>query len=128
MKARKLIYNKLKEVIQADSSDDSIGLHHQIVPQGKSFPAIVYQLISKNTEYCQGATTRKLYRFQIDVYHKSDARASAIAEAIFKSLNLFIGNFEGENYQFTTSENESERYDHSLDLHIISQDFIVRQN
>ena len=128
MSAKKLIYEKLKQVIAEDVSADVIGLHHQIVPQGTLFPAVIYQLISKNTEYCQGAISRSLYRFQIDVYHKSDVRAEAIAGKIYEALNLFIGDFENANYQFTTSENELEKYDYDLRLHRVSQDFIVRKN
>lgn len=122
---KQLINKKLQEVIAEQGL--TIGLYHQVVPQGKSFPAITYKQVSQNPEYCKGGKAIDETRMQVDVYDKDDAKCAEIAQLIRDKIDLFTGVFEGVNFQYTTTGNQSESYDYELNLHRITRDFILRR-
>lgn len=122
---KKLIKAKLSEVIVERSL--TIGLYHIVVPQGKSFPAITYQQVSQNPEYCKGGKSVDETRMQVDVYHKNDGECAQIAQWIREKIDLFIGDFEGVKFQYITTGNQSESYDRDQKLHRITRDFTLRR-
>lgn len=126
MIAKKLILSQILAAITDGGFD--VLVHHQVVPQAKSFPAIIYKQISTNTNYCKGGEGIKERRMQIDVFHHNDVEAANIAAAIHKKVSLFIGDFEGVNFQYTTRANENETYDHEQNLHRITTDYLVRHS
>lgn len=126
MVVKKLIKSLIESAI-ADSEFD-VSLYHQVVPQAKQFPAIIYKQISGNQEYCKGGTAVTEVRIQVDVFHKDDVQCAGIAQVIHTAVNLFIGDYEGVNFQYVVVGNKNENYEHDLNLHRITQDFIFRHS
>lgn len=108
----------------ADSSGNYQRVYHARIPQGHSFPAVVYNVLDQTPDYVKGAVKADKYPVSFSVYHKTDVEAATIATAIRSQLEGWSGTYDGNTWHYTMLERTVESYDEEMDLSIVTIDFL----
>lgn len=92
----------LRSILVADSGLTALTgskVFPLIVPQGQSYPALAYQVVSDTPIRCKApiGTTADEYRFQVSAY----ASTYLLMEQIAKAVRLALDNYQGESEEET---------------------------
>lgn len=107
-----------------DSSGAGVKVHHARVPQGDSFPAVVYDVENMEFEFCKDELKEHEYRVRFTVFHEDDYEAATIAENLLTIVDGWKGDYDGETWFRTNVDGGSELYNDELALHMQVLDFI----
>jgi hypothetical protein len=99
------------------------------LPQGATYPCVMYFRVSTVRDYHQGGSDRvPTARIQINSYAPKYADAKALAKAVFDVLDGFsgtLGDLEGANVLGIFSDDEMDDYDDELKVEVVVQDFRI---
>lgn len=106
-------------------------VYQNVLPQGKDYPAVIYQRIStEHAQHTLGAGGLATARMQFDCWALDAAAAQQVGEALRAALQGFRGEMGDTNIRHCSLENTEGGYDPPADssdvaAHRVSQDFVI---
>lgn len=109
-----------EQVFNALKSLASNRVYPMVLPQNPTMPAIVYTLISKNSENrLEGSASLRQARMQIDTYAKTYSAVKILAASVLNAMET--ASFKG------TLQTERDLYEADVKLYRVTQDFYIWQ-
>src|SRR6185295_13120208 len=101
-------------------------VHPVPLPQNVTYPAVSYQLISRNRETAFGVDPLlATSRIQVNAWASTYTAVKALAEQIRLALERFRGTVLGIEWQDTLLDGETDLYDDTVLVHQVAIDAIV---
>lgn len=99
------------------------------LPEGPTYPAIVFHRISAPREHSQdGASGLSHPRYQLNIYAATHQAAQDLAERVRKTIDGWSGIKAGIDINAIFLEDESDGYDDDLKVHWFMQDYTIWHN
>jgi hypothetical protein len=112
-----------------DSEDTGVRVYHQRIPQGHSYPAVVFNVLGDDPEYKKGAMALRDYTVTFNIYHTSDWEADTIADNLIEILEGWTGDHGGKNWKYIVFKRKVDLYDDPQKLAGKVVDFLIsREN
>jgi hypothetical protein len=112
-----------------DGDDAGVRVYHQRIPQGHTYPAVVYNVLSQTPENCKGGIALHKYEVTFTVYATNDVDAETIADNLITLLSGWSGDSGGKTWHYTCFQRKVELYNDPQKLAAKVVDFLfIRDN
>jgi hypothetical protein len=101
-------------------------IYPNVVPQDAGLPAIAYQRISSYRKATHGAPASLARpRIQVTMLAESYSQVKGVAAAVREALDGYVGTAGGVGVQAALSEDETDEFGNSNNLHVVRQDWMI---
>jgi hypothetical protein len=121
MSAGAVVYARL-------SADTDAGerVYPQVLPQGGTYPAITYTVISRVPLHAMGSDAPLVrYRVQVDAYGSTYAEAHTVAKQVEARLSRFRGTLGEDDVLDCLLDTAADGYEQETALRRVSMDFTL---
>jgi hypothetical protein len=101
-------------------------IYPNVVPQDAALPAMAYQRISSYRRATHGSPASLARpRIQITMMAESYSQVKGVAAAVREALDGYVGTPGGVTVQAVLSEDETDEFGSSNNLHVVRQDWMI---
>lgn len=104
----------------------SARIYPVIVSQGEPLPAVIYLVVSKQSEHCMGLDSNLTRaRVQVTAFASTQTSARSVADAIKSAMSRKRGTYGGVSVDDVLFDNETSFYSPDALAYQINQDFTI---